>query len=131
MAPAHADRPAGAEVSISHAAGRPHPRPLAYGYVRVSRDEDAGDHDVRTSELRIRNYAATHEFILLKICHDVHSGVGRMWAEFVAELERAGAHYVIVPSLGHLSSHPLLQLMMRDRLVRVTHVDVLELGDRP
>lgn len=38
--------------------------------------------------------------------------------ELIQELQRAEAHHVVTPSLGHLAHHPLLRNTMLTRLAR-------------
>lgn len=82
-------------------------KPLIYGYVRGA--PETRDEETRQAERELRQFAEVEGFCLNTIFHDCDNGSYAAWNELTEELERAGAHHVIVPSLAHLSRHPILR----------------------
>lgn len=83
---------------------------LAYGYIRVTAGES--DAVIRRTEHEVRSFAEAEGYCLVTIIYEDDSGFRRAFTELTEELRRAGAHHVIVPSLAHLSDHPLLRESM-------------------
>ena len=102
-------------------------RPLAYGYMRVPCDVD--DHAVRDTERKLRDHAERHGFEFATIFHEFQSGISDGWDELTTELQRSDAHHVIVPSLSHVSLHPILRSIRLERLEEDAKAEVLELSD--
>jgi DNA invertase Pin-like site-specific DNA recombinase len=102
-------------------------KPLAYGYLRVQSDTD--DQTLDSLEKGLKNYAEAHGYELATIFQELASGRFNAWDELLAELKRADAHDIIVPSLDHLTRHPLLRRTLLDRAEYDAKADVHELGD--
>ncbi|MGH3565893.1 MAG: recombinase family protein [Pseudonocardia sp.] len=91
-------------------------KPLIYGYLRVPDDLD--DHQIRRMERGLRDLAQAEGFCFATTFHEHQPGYQGAFQELTRELQRADAHHVVVPSLGHLSLHPLLRNMMLAYLAR-------------
>ncbi|MGI9004515.1 MAG: recombinase family protein [Pseudonocardia sp.] len=89
---------------------------LIYGYLRVTDDLD--DHAVRAMERALQEPAETAGLCYATTFHDDQPGYHGGFDELTRELQRAQAHHVVVPCLGHLSEHPLLRTLMILRLAR-------------
>jgi hypothetical protein len=94
---------AGTELSVES---------LAYGYLRVT--DLAGD-KIWQLEWSLRKLAKAKGFCLLDIVSDSRPGDYGRFYRLIGELKRTQIRHVLVPSLDHLSSHPLLceQLLLR------------------
>lgn len=103
-------------------------KPLIYGYVRLHGGEP--DADVRQMELDLKDYAETEGYCFATIFRDDDSGTCAAFDELIAELKRAEARHVVVPSLAHLSSHPVLLNQMIQRLEQEADAQVFDLGGR-
>jgi hypothetical protein len=82
---------------------------LIYGYVR---DELAEGHSQELEEAMC-SLAASAGMCFAATFHESTSGDGTAFAELTAELKRADAHHVVVPSLDHLAG----QTIPRDILI--------------
>lgn len=80
-------------------------RPLMYGYMRVSEDTPAND--VQQMELVLKDYAEREGFCYTTTFCEYVPGSQGAFIELIEELKRDEARNVIVPSLSHLSTHPL------------------------
>ena len=89
---------------------------LVYGYLRVTDDLD--DHAVRAMERTLQEPAETAGLCYATTFHDDQPGYHGGFDELTRELQRAQAHHVVMPCLGHLSEHPLLRTIMVLRLAR-------------
>lgn len=76
-------------------------KPLMYGYVRAS----VGSAAVEELERRLRDVADAEGFCFAATFIETRPGERGALCELVAELRRAEAHHVVVPSLDHLSRH--------------------------
>lgn len=103
-------------------------RPLAYGYMRVPCDID--DLAIRDMERKLRDHAEQCGFEFAAIFRELQSGISEGWDELTTELLRSDAHHVIVPSLDHISPHPMLRSIRLERLEEDAKAKVLELGDQ-
>ncbi|MGH3696963.1 MAG: recombinase family protein [Pseudonocardiaceae bacterium] len=103
-------------------------RPLAYGYMRVPCEVE--DHVVRDVERKLRDHAEERGFEFAAIFHEFEPGISERWEELTTELQRSDAHHVIVPSLSHVSLHPILRSIRLERLEEDAKAEVLELSDR-
>jgi hypothetical protein len=120
--------------------------PLIYGYMRVASDQLDGD--VRQMELALQFVAEQEGLRLASIFREVGleplsgqladrgqvrgDGCGcpyAAWRALIAELRRAAAHQVIVPSLTHISRHDALREGLILRLQRDANAEVLSLED--
>lgn len=90
--------------------------PLIYGYLRVADNLD--DPEIRRMERGLHELAETEGFSFATTFHEYQPGYHGAFDELTRELQRADAHHVVVPSLGHLSQHPLLRTTMLTRLTR-------------
>ena len=79
---------------------------LIYGYVR---DDLADGH----CEEALRRLASAVGLCFAATFHESTVGDGTAFAELTAELKRADAHHVVVPSLDHLAG----QTIPRDILI--------------
>ncbi|MGH3564653.1 MAG: recombinase family protein [Pseudonocardia sp.] len=91
-------------------------KPLIYGYLRVTDDLD--DHAIRRMERGLHLLAETKGFCFAMTFHEYQSGYHGVFDELTRELQRAQAHHVVMPSLGHLAHHPILRDLMLTRLAR-------------
>jgi DNA invertase Pin-like site-specific DNA recombinase len=91
--------------------------PLAYGYMRVT--EDFEDDQIWQMELGLHKLAEAEGFRFVSTFHDDQPGYHGAFNELIEELTRAQARHIVVPSLDHLSAHPLLREIMLMRLGRV------------
>lgn len=89
-------------------------KPLLYGYLRV--DDDPADEELSRMERRLRRHAETEGFCYAGTFHEYQPGVYRALDELVEELRRAEARHVVVPSMEHVSRHPLLRSYLLNRL---------------
>lgn len=88
--------------------------PLIYGYLRVA--SETRDEEIRLTERELRRVAEVEGFCLVTIFHDCNAGSYAALNELTEELKRAKAHHVIVPSLAHVSRHPILRDSVLDFL---------------
>lgn len=88
-------------------------KPLAYGYLRVTKDLD--DEEIRQLESGLQKLAEAEGFCLIETRYEYQLGDYGTFYRLTDELKRVQVHHVLVPSLDHLSPHPLLreQLLMR------------------
>ncbi|WP_206074379.1 recombinase family protein [Antribacter gilvus] len=86
-------------------------KPLMYGYLRVT-DASCRD-DVVEMEERLRRLAEAEGFCFATTFHESTPGQRGALNELTAELRRAEARHVVVPSLDHLSRYP----RVRDELL--------------
>lgn len=91
-------------------------KPLIYGYRRVT--DDLEDHRIRRMERGLQVLAEAEGFCFATTFHEHQPGYRGAFQELTRELQRADGHHVVVPSLGHLSLHPLLRDMMLTSLAR-------------
>ena len=82
---------------------------LIYGYVR---DELAEGHSQELEDAMC-DLAASAGMCFAATFHESTTGDGTAFAELTAELKRADAHHVVVPSLDHLAG----QTIPRDILI--------------
>ncbi|MBF6136605.1 hypothetical protein IU501_26845 [Nocardia otitidiscaviarum] len=82
---------------------------LIYGYVRDDLADGRGDE----WESAMCTLASSAGFCFAATFHESTPGDGTAFAELTAELKRADAHHVVVPSLDHLAG----QTIPRDILI--------------
>ncbi|MGV9410605.1 hypothetical protein ACWDOP_11880 [Nocardia sp. NPDC003693] len=82
---------------------------LIYGYVR----DDLADGRSEELENAMTSLARSAGFCFAATFHESTPGDGTAFAELTAELKRADAHHVVVPSLDHLAG----QTIPRDILI--------------
>ncbi|MGH3811980.1 MAG: recombinase family protein [Pseudonocardiaceae bacterium] len=87
-------------------------KPLIYGYLRVT--DDLEDHELLQLECGLEKLAEAEGFCLTETRYESQPGYYGTFYELSDQLKQAQVHHVVVPSLGHLSSHPLL----REQLIR-------------
>jgi hypothetical protein len=87
-------------------------KPLMYGYLRVT---DLADDDVQQLECGLRKLAEAEGFCLAEVHYEQQPGCYGTCYRLIAELKQAPVCHLVVPSLDHLSTHPLLreQLLLR------------------
>jgi len=90
------------------------PKPKIYGYLQVS--DDANDTDICRIERDLRSFADTEGFCLADIFYEYVPSSQAAFFELTHELRRANARNVVVPSLEHLSAHPLIRDLMLTHL---------------
>jgi len=76
---------------------------LIYGYVR---DELAEGHSQELEDAMC-SLAASAGMCFAATFHESMTGDGTAFAELTAELKRADAHHVVVPSLDHLAGQTI------------------------
>lgn len=89
---------------------------MIYGYLRVTDDLD--DREIHQLERGLHLFAETKGFCFATTFYEYQTGYHGAFDELTRELQRAAAHHVVVPSLGHLAQHPILRNMMLTRLAR-------------
>lgn len=97
---------------------------LIYGYVR---DELAEGHSQELEDAMC-SLAASAGMCFAATFHESTTGDGTAFAELTAELRRADAHHVVVPSLDHLAGQTiprdiLIAKLAEDAEARVWTVD--------
>lgn len=102
---------------------RPAAIPRAYGYMRVPCD--VKDEKVRRLENQVVAYAENRGLCFVRFFFEFHCGSHEAFDELVAELVRADAHHVVVPSLRHLAHNGLLQDQMLNHLSLTARAQVL------
>ena len=101
--------------------------PPVYGYMRVPCD--ISDDKVWHLEQDLRAYAAAKGFCFVAFFYEFECGSQEAFNDLVDELQRAGAHYVLVPTLRHLARNSPLQNMMLARLEFDAAAEVFTLGE--
>jgi DNA invertase Pin-like site-specific DNA recombinase len=102
-------------------------QPLMYGYMRVSHDAD--DQQVMRMERELRASAKDRGYDFATIFYEHFPGSHAAFDELIAELQRADAHYVVVPSFDHLAMSAILQNSMLAMLEHDADAEVLELSE--
>jgi len=102
-------------------------KPLMYGYMRVA--SEAEDDDVERIERGLRSFADAEGFCYAITFFEYQSGSHAAFEELAQELKRSEARHVVVPSLAHLSAHPILCGHMVERLELDANARVFESGD--
>jgi DNA invertase Pin-like site-specific DNA recombinase len=100
---------------------------LAYAYMRVP--STIADEKVRRKELRLRACAEELGLHLAGIFREDVGGAHGEFDDMLAELQRNDAHYVLIPTFGHLSSHLLLQNTFLFRLEVDADAEVFALAE--
>jgi DNA invertase Pin-like site-specific DNA recombinase len=100
---------------------------LIYGYMRVA--SDAPDDEPDDIEQQMRRFAEVEGFCYAATFFEYQDGSQAAFNELAEELKRAEAHHVVVPSMSHISSHPILLGHMIERLELDTAAQVVELND--
>jgi len=102
-------------------------QPLAYGYLRVPCDVPDGK--VRRLEQALRALAALRGLYLATFFFEFSCGSQVAFEELLTELQRADAHYVVIPSVRHFARSLLLQNQMLTRLEYEAAAEVLALRE--
>lgn len=124
------------QASQTGGAGRPEPvaglashssteypamKSLAYGYLRVTDELD--DEEIQQLERGLEKLAEVEGFCLTETRYEYQAGYYGTFYQLLGEMKRAAVRYmqarichVVVPSLDHLSPHPLLREQMLRRL---------------
>lgn len=89
-------------------------KPLMYGYMRAPDDVPDDELDRVVSEMR--RFAETEGYCYATTFFEYQNGSRAAFDELIAELQRAEARHVVVPSFAHLSSHRILCSNMVERL---------------
>ncbi|MGH3624788.1 MAG: recombinase family protein [Sciscionella sp.] len=100
-------------------------QPLIYGYMRVLHDAD--DQQVMRMERALRACATDRGYDFGTIFYEHVPGSHAAFDELTAELQRADAHYVVVPSFDHLAMSVILRNCMLARLEQDANAEVFEL----
>ncbi len=89
-------------------------QPLMYGYMRVA--SDAPDDELDGIEQQMRRFAEVEGFCYATTFYEYQDGSQAAFNELTEELKRAEARHVVVPSMSHISAHPILLGHMVERL---------------
>ena len=89
---------------------------LMYGYVRVT---ELADDEVQQLECGLRKLADAEGCCLAEIRYEYQAGCYRTFYGLLEELKQASVRQLVVPSLDHLASHPLLLEQLITRLDEV------------
>lgn len=100
-------------------------KPLMYGYLRV--EDEAEDEEIARIERELSSFADTEGCCYATTFYEYEPGSHRAFDELAEELKRAAARHVVVPSMNHISAHPILQRHMVMRLELDADVQVFEL----
>jgi hypothetical protein len=99
--------------------------PAGLRYMRIT--DELTDEEIWQLERGLRKFAEAEGFLLATIHHEYESGHYGTFYELVAEVTRTQVRHVVLPSLAHLSGHPLLQVQLLRRLTEAdTHAWVVE-----
>jgi DNA invertase Pin-like site-specific DNA recombinase len=88
-------------------------KPLIYGYVRVT--EDLADDELQQLECGLEKLAEAEGYCLTETRYEYQPGYYGTFYRLIAELKRTQIRHMVVPSLDHLSAHPLL----RDQMINL------------
>jgi len=89
-------------------------KPLIYGYLRIPHDTQ--DTDICRMERELRSFAETEGFCFATTFYEYTPNSQAAFIELIQELRRAEARNIVVPSLEHLSTHPLVRELMLTHL---------------
>ena len=101
--------------------------PLAYGYLRVP--HDMPDDEVGALEHGLCRHAEQLGLEFGGFFFEFDRGMATAFNALLEELKRAEARHVLVPSLRHLSAHPLLQGLRLARLESEAGAEVIALDE--
>lgn len=101
-------------------------RPPAYGYMELGTHEHDGD--LAELQSRMRRCAEREGCRFVATFYEYPSGHRAGFSELLSTLDREGSRHVVVPTLGHISRHYLMQAIMLDRLEEMD-AEVLTLDD--
>ncbi|MCZ7456944.1 recombinase family protein [Streptomyces sp. WMMC940] len=102
-------------------------KPLIYGYMRVA--SDATDDKLDDIEQQMRSFAEVEAFCYATTFYECQNGSQAAFNALTEELKRTEAHHVVVPSMSHISTHPILLAHMVQRLELDAAAQVVELCD--
>ncbi|NNH69407.1 hypothetical protein HLB23_05905 [Nocardia uniformis] len=94
---------------------------LIYGYVR----DDLADGRSDELEVAMCDMASSAGFCFAATFHESTPGDGTAFAELTAELKRADAHHVVVPSLDHLAGQTIPRDILIAKLAQEAAAQVL------
>lgn len=100
-------------------------RPVIYGYLRMACS--AHDEFARQTEHELRLFADLEGFCFAGTFCDTDTGSYAAFEALSSELNRVEASHVVVPTLAHLSEHPLLRELMLTQLALHANAHVLAL----
>lgn len=96
---------------------------LIYGYVR----DDLADGRSDELESAMCDMASSAGFCFAATFHESTPGDGTAFAELTAELKRADAHHVVVPSLDHLAGQTIPRDILIAKLAQEAAAQVLSI----
>ncbi len=99
---------------------------LIYGYVR---DELAEGHSQELEDAMC-DLAASAGLCFAATFHESTCGDGTAFAELTAELKRADAHHVVVPSLDHLAGQTIPRDILLAKLAGEAAAQIWTVQDR-
>ncbi|MBO0855498.1 MAG: hypothetical protein J2P18_17240 [Nocardia sp.] len=94
---------------------------LIYGYVR----DDLADGHAAELEDAMYSFADEVGLCFAATFHESTQGDGTAFAELTAELKRAEAHHVVVPSLDHLAGQTIPREVLLAKLAADAEAQVL------
>ncbi len=100
---------------------------LIYGYVR---DELAEGHPEELEDAMC-SLANSAGMCFAATFHESTTGDGTAFAELTAELKRADAHHVVVPSLEHLAGQTIPREILLAKLAEEAEARVWAVSDVP
>lgn len=98
-----------------------------YGYMRVTPEDE--DDELGRVEQQMRTFADAEGFCYATTFFEYMSGSHTALDELTEELKRAEARHVVVPSMSHISAHPILCNHMVEWLESAADAIVFSLGD--
>ncbi|WP_262064038.1 hypothetical protein [Streptomyces sp. STR69] len=98
----------------------------AFGYLRV---HDASSEEVALLEKQLKEYAEAHNLKLRQIYRERHSAlrVGGL-GDWLVE---GGVQHLIVPSMDHVSEHPIARLVFYEAVCLDARAEVHEACTKP
>jgi DNA invertase Pin-like site-specific DNA recombinase len=100
-----------------------------YGYLRVS--EEASDEEIDHQVELLESYAKMRGYEFRTVYYEYEPNRKTALVELTAELLRADAYHVVVPSRAHIARNRRLREIILERLMDDTGALVLEAGEMP
>jgi hypothetical protein len=103
-------------------------KPPIYGYMRAY--EDTPEAEIMKDELRLFRWAQDEGYDLAVIYQETGEGSIAVLTELVEELKRNGDRLVVVPSIEHFGTSPLLQEHLWAYVVHTANAEVREAANQ-
>ena len=103
-------------------------KPPIYGYMRAY--EDTPEVEIMKDELRLFHWAQAEGYDLVVIYQEEQEGSIAVLHDLIQELKLTGDAAVVVPSMEHFGTSPVLREHLAAYLVHCADVDVYEASKR-